>query len=79
VRWEPFSPEKVVWTPADEFDADGAPDEQPAAPTPLAAATTSRMPYLHSGTRVVMTATIGGSTSVQRDVEANLARTGVWF
>ena len=70
-RWEPFSPEKVVCTPADEFDADGEPDEQPATPAPVAAATTSKGPYLHSGTRVVITATIGGTTPARRDVEAN--------
>ena len=31
-----FSPEKVLGTPADEFDADGEPDDPPAAPVPVA-------------------------------------------
>jgi len=77
VRCESFSPEKVVCATAGEFDADGEPDEQPAAPMAIAAATTSGRPYRHSGTRVDMTATMGGTTPAQCDVEANFARTGV--
>ena len=78
VRWESFSPEKVVCTPpAGEFDADGEPDEQPAAPMAIAAAITSGWPYRHSGTRVDMTAMTGGPTPVERDVEANFPRTGL--